>query len=224
MRIAQALDNFIFPTAKFTKCKFADGSHRFELHQQLLATLNAGDLSSAVKLPPGENPYEFVTTNIVFFFNSVNLLFDSVSDFCTPETCPVMSAGPEYKYLWADGKNTRKPVSVCAQQYVRNVLAWTQALIDDSTIFPPQFDNNPPKGFKDAVKNIFKRMFRVYAHLYRHHFQKVVQLGVEPHLNTGFKHFYLFVREYNLVDKRELAPLAGVIVQICQEYHIKPNV
>eukprot|EP01105_Mastigella_eilhardi_P020518 TRINITY_DN4899_c0_g1_i2.p3 TRINITY_DN4899_c0_g1~~TRINITY_DN4899_c0_g1_i2.p3 ORF type:complete len:107 (+),score=29.79 TRINITY_DN4899_c0_g1_i2:35-355(+) len=84
MRIAQALDNFIFPTAKFTKCKFADGSHRFELHQQLLATLNAGDLSSAVKLPPGENPYEFVTTNIVFFFNSVNLLFDSVSDFCTP--------------------------------------------------------------------------------------------------------------------------------------------
>ena len=33
---------------------------------------------------------------------------------------------------------------------------------------------------------IFKRLFRVYAHIYHSHFQKIVSLGAEAHLNTCF--------------------------------------
>jgi hypothetical protein len=40
---------------------------------------------------------------------------------------------------------------------------------------------------------IFKRLFRVYAHIYHSHFQKIVGLGAEAHLNTCFKHFIYFV-------------------------------
>lgn len=49
-----------------------------------------------------------------------------------------------------------------------------------------------PPNFKEVVKTIFKRLFRVYAHIYHSSFQKIVSLKEEAHLNTCFKHFILF--------------------------------
>lgn len=49
-----------------------------------------------------------------------------------------------------------------------------------------------PTNFREVVKTIFKRLFRVYAHIYHSHFQKIVSLKEEAHLNTCFKHFILF--------------------------------
>lgn len=71
-----------------------------------------------------------------------------------------------------------------------------------------------PKNFVQIVKNIFKRLFRVYAHLYHSHFPKIVALGEEAHLNTSFKHFHFFVQEFGLVDKKDMAPLQELIDQL----------
>ncbi|KAL9996130.1 putative MOB kinase activator family [Helianthus debilis subsp. tardiflorus] len=49
-----------------------------------------------------------------------------------------------------------------------------------------------PSNFQDVVKTIFKRLFRVYAHIYHSHFQMIMSLKEEAHLNTYFKHFVLF--------------------------------
>lgn len=62
-----------------------------------------------------------------------------------------------------------------------------------------------------CAKTILKRLFRVYAHIYHEHFGQVVDLSEEAHLNTSFKHFIFFVQEFNLIDKRELAPLQELI-------------
>ena len=61
------------------------------------------------------------------------------------------------------------------------------------------------------MKQIFKRLFCVYAHIYYSHFHKIVSLGEEAHLNTCFKHFYYFITEFELVEEKELAPLADLI-------------
>ena len=61
------------------------------------------------------------------------------------------------------------------------------------------------------VKKIFTRLFRVYAHIYHSHFQKIVGLGAEAHLNTCFKHFIYFVHEFKLIETKELAPLKDLI-------------
>ena len=45
---------------------------------------------------------------------------------------------------------------------------------------------------QDVTKTIFKRLFRVYAHIYHSHFKQVVSLDEEAHLNTCFKHFIFF--------------------------------
>jgi MOB kinase activator 1 len=36
-------------------------------------------------------------------------------------------------------------------------------------------------------------------------------LGCQNHLNTCFKHFIFFIERFNLVDAKELAPLADLI-------------
>ncbi len=68
-----------------------------------------------------------------------------------------------------------------------------------------------PRGFLSNVKNIFRRLFRVYAHVYYSHFDKIVCLGAEAHLNSCFKHFILFVTEFDLVEAREQEPLKDLI-------------
>ena len=41
--------------------------------------------------------------------------------------------------------------------------------------------------------------------------QEIVSLGEEAHLNTSFKHFVYFIQEFELIDRKELAPLQELI-------------
>lgn len=63
-----------------------------------------------------------------------------------------------------------------------------------------------PTNFSDIVRTIFKRLFRVYAHIYHSHFQKIVSLNEEAHLNTCFKHFAFFTCVSNFVKKTTFFP------------------
>jgi len=193
------------------KKQFAKGTKRYELHKHAKATLGSGNLRLAVALPESEDLNEWLAVNTVDFFNQINLLYGSITEFCTPKQCPVMSAGPKYEYLWADGKTIKKPIKVSAPEYVDFLMTWVQGILDDETVFPSRVDVAFPRNFQQVVKNIFKRLFRVYAHIYYSHFHKIVSLGEEAHLNTCFKHFYYFIQEFSLVDRREMAPLQDLI-------------
>lgn len=39
----------------------------------------------------------------------------------------------------------------------------------------------------------------------------------EPHVNTCYKHFYYFIREFDLVSTRELEPLQEMTSRICHD-------
>jgi len=48
--------------------------------------------------------------------------------------------------------------------------------------------------FVDRAGRILRRLFRIYAHLYHVHYEKMIELKMDAHLNTSFKHFVFFVR------------------------------
>lgn len=73
-----------------------------------------------------------------------------------------------------------------------------------------------PKNFLQICKKILCRLFRVFVHVYIHHFDRVIVMGAEAHVNTCYKHFYYFVTEMNLIDRKELEPLVSVTVQCWQ--------
>ena len=64
---------------------------------------------------------------------------------------------------------------------------------------------------------VFKKLFRVYAHVYHHHLEEFVKRNAEVHLNTSFKYFGMFVREFGLITKKEEAPLRKLLQQFEQE-------
>uniref|UniRef100_A0A9I9DRX0 MOB kinase activator-like 1A n=1 Tax=Cucumis melo TaxID=3656 RepID=A0A9I9DRX0_CUCME len=194
------------------------GSKGAQLRKHIDATLGSGNLREAVRLPTGEDLNEWLAVNTVDFFNQVNLLYGTLTEFCTPENCPTMTAGPKYEYRWADGVQIKKPIEVSAPKYVEYLMDWIESQLDDESIFPQKLGTPFPPNFKDVVKTIFKRLFRVYAHIYHSHFQKIVSLKEEAHLNTCFKHFILFTHEFGLIDKKELAPLQELIESIIVPY------
>jgi MOB kinase activator 1 len=58
----------------------------------------------------------------------------------------------------------------------------------------------------------------VYAHIYLNHYDRYVELKVEQHLGTSFKHFALFVTHFKLVPVKELAPMETLIAEITRTY------
>ncbi|XP_057480643.1 MOB kinase activator-like 1A isoform X2 [Actinidia eriantha] len=124
----------------------------------------------------------------------------------------------KYEYRWADGVQIKKPIEVSAPKYVEYLMDWIETQLDDESIFPQRIGAPFPPNFREVVKTIFKRLFRVYAHIYHSHFQKIVSLKEEAHLNTCFKHFILFTCEFGLIDKKELAPLQELIESVVVPY------
>lgn len=192
------------------KKKFEPGTLRYNLHKHAQATLNSGiDLKNAVKLPSNEGYSDWLAVHVVDFFNRINLIYGTVCDFCTNESCPIMSGGPKYEYMWCDGPNGnyKRPTPLPAPVYINLLMDWVEEQINNESLFPVRVDVPFPNNFTPTCKKILTRLFRVFVHVYIHHFDKLVAIGAEAHVNTCYKHFYFFVTEYSLVDKRELEPL-----------------
>lgn len=208
--------SFLFSSTKATKTfkpqkHIPEGSRQRTLQEKMMQTLGSGNLRLAVQLPEGEDLNEWIAVNTVDFFNQINMLYGTLTEFCTPESCPVMAAGPKYEYLWADGVSIKKPIKCSAPEYIDYMMTWVQQQLDDEEVFPSRIGVPFPRGFLNICKTILKRLFRVYAHIYHSHFEKVCQLEEERHLNTSFKHFTFFIKEFNLIDAKELAPMADLI-------------
>jgi MOB kinase activator 1 len=147
----------------------------------------------------------------VDFFNEVNLLFSLVEDQLSDEKFPSMTAGPKYEYFWQDDDKYPRPTKLPARQYIRHLITWIDSQTNNPAIFPTGTDGSFPADFEEVVRRIFKRMFRVYAHIYYHHWDYIRSMGADAHLNTCFKHFVFFVQRFELVAKEELEPLDELI-------------
>ncbi|KAF1318265.1 Maintenance of ploidy protein mob1, partial [Globisporangium splendens] len=205
--------NNLFSRSKTSRPKknHNHGTKRYDLHKHAQATLGNGDMRNAVAVPAGEDPNDWLAVHTVDFFNEISIIYGTIIEFCTAECCPQMSAGPKFEHLWKDDHKYKSPVKLPAPEYIDMLMAWVEDLLNDDTIFPMREGATYCRGFTTIVKNIFRRLFRVYAHVYYSHFDKIVSLGAEAHLNSCFKHFMAFVTVFDLVDKREQEPLKDLI-------------
>jgi len=199
---------------KRPKKRIQQGSKQYTLKQSLKASLGNGNMiKESVKLPPGENVNEWIAMNTIELYNTMNLCYGIVSEFCSETTCPQMTAGPKVTYFWADIKKKEKPVSLPAPEYIEKLVIWISEQLDDSSIFPSE-SSEFGKNFLSIAKKILSRMFRVYAHIYHNHWEKVKTLGAEAHINTCFKHFYYFTHEFQLIDEKDLQPMQSLIEKL----------
>ncbi|KAF7218126.1 MOB kinase activator 1B, partial [Nothobranchius furzeri] len=186
------------------KKNIPEGSHQYELLKHAEATLGSGNLRMAVMLPEGEDLNEWVAVNSKlspFLYASFKIhIFCFNTFFLHPNhICPYgFYVSCRYEYHWADGTNIKKPIKCSAPKYIDYLMTWVQDQLDDETLFPSKIGVPFKRNFMSVAKTILKRLFRVYAHIYHQHFDSVMQLQEEAHLNTSFKHFIFFVQVNDL--------------------------
>ncbi|KAH7105370.1 Mob1/phocein, partial [Auriculariales sp. MPI-PUGE-AT-0066] len=115
--------------------------------------------SGNVQLPDGEDENEWLAVHTVDFFNHLNMLYGTVTHERRGAQCPIMAAGPRSE----DGVKYRRPTKLPAPDYVDTLMNWVQEL-DDENIFPNKIGVPFPRNFRDIVKTIVRRLFRIYAH------------------------------------------------------------
>ncbi|KAF9161162.1 Maintenance of ploidy protein mob2 [Actinomortierella ambigua] len=168
-----------------------------------------GNFKTIVQPPKYVDANEWLAINVFDFYNYINMFYGSISDFCTARDCQSMTAGSGCEYLWVDQQ--KKSIKVPAPQYIDFVMSWIQSSINDENVFPTKEGRDFPPNFQHTVRAMFKQLIRVFAHVYHHHYDKMLCLCQEGHLNSLFAHFISFGREFELLDKKDIQPLQELV-------------
>jgi len=170
-------------------------------------------MKPAVLMPSGASENDWLHINVVSFYNNANVIYSKFVHKCTTDTCPNTSAGVQ-NYLWMDLVK-KVTVEIPALEYFSNLFEWiVRDNFNDESKFPPlSKDAAYPDGFRYAVSDISRRVFRVYAHVYHHHYSEFAENGIMPieNFEKSFELFYHFVSEYKLVSEADLKPMEGLI-------------
>ncbi|SCV02222.1 LAMI_0G17018g1_1 [Lachancea mirantina] len=174
-----------------------------------------GSFKTIVQLPKYVDLGEWVALNVFEFYTNLNQFYGVVAEYVTADAYPTMNAGPHTDYLWLDANN--RQVSLPAGQYIDLALTWINSKVTDKTLFPTQNGLPFPSNFVRDTQRIMIQMFRIFAHMYHQHFDKIIHLSLEAHWNSFFAHFISFAKEYNLVDRKDMYPLGALIESLEQQ-------
>ena len=135
-------------------------------------------------------------------------------------------------YTWID--TNRNPIHLPAATYMKHIQTWVNGKITDPGLFPTDsFVSAPalprdeagsgdsdswlgkssgfPQRFENELKNMYKQMFRCYAHLYWQHWLIFWDLNSHRELNTCFVHFVNVGRIYGLLHDRDMEPMMPLV-------------
>jgi len=142
---------------------------------------------------------------------------------CNTTSCKVMGGGPKYEYHWSD-KEIVKPIIVSAPQYVALLSSWGKKQLESESLFPTKPGVLFPVNFREVGLQICRRLWRVYVHIFWHHFEKITSSGHGDLLNSHFKNMFAFVFEFDMVGPMDINPVEELVENLFQNdatYHSK---
>ncbi|KAJ7288010.1 Mob1/phocein [Mycena rebaudengoi] len=166
------------------------------------AALVNGNFRTIVMLPKYVDIMEWVAVNVFDFYTNLNEFYGVLTEFCTQQNCPTMSAGNTLNYTWIN--QDRKHVHLPAPTYIDYVMTWVQNMLDDDNVFPTKAGQDFPPSFPSTVKHIYRQLLRVFAHIYHAHYAQILHLRSEPHFNSLFAHFLAFGSEFELLEMKDV--------------------
>lgn len=157
-------------------------------------------MSLTLKEAHGANINFFFT--VFDFYTNLNEFYGVITECCTQESCPTMTAGPSLSYNWIT--HERKSVTLAAPTYIDSVMSSVQTLLEDESVFPTKSGSTFQPSFPSTTRHIYRQFLRVFAHIYYAHYEQILHLRAEPHFNSLFAHFLAFGREYELLDPKDI--------------------
>ena len=110
-------------------------------------------------------------------------------------------------------------MNVSGPEYINYCVSYVEALLDDPAVFPDTEEANYPADFLDVVREVYVKMFRVFAILYGAFLETLRGMEVTQHLNTSFKHFVFFGLCHDLMPSaKEITPLLKKVTEFREQY------
>uniref|UniRef100_A0A2A4J5R3 MOB kinase activator-like 2 n=1 Tax=Heliothis virescens TaxID=7102 RepID=A0A2A4J5R3_HELVI len=214
-----SLPSYLYSAVPFRKARRKEregepaGDPKLYLQEALLERkLPELDMRQLVDLPRGLDYNEWLASHTLALFDHVNLLYGTVSEFCTAASCPDMTGPGGRTYAWYDdrGKKSR----VAAPQYVDYVMTFTQKTVNDESVFPTKYANEFPAQFEGVVRRVLRLLFHVVAHMYAAHFRQLALLRLHAHLHLTFAHLTALDARFALLDHKETEVLRDLEVAL----------
>lgn len=208
--LRDTVDWFMGKTRRKDRGENASDESKLYLQEPCLERkVQEDDLLSITEVPSGLDANEWHALHTIGFFEHINLLYGTVSEFCNLSSCPEMLGPGPRTYMWLDDKGKKSKLS--APQYVDYVMTYVQKVVNDETVFPTKHGNEFPANFDTVLKKVQKLLFHVVAHIYHSHFREIVLLGLHAHLNSIFAHIIEYNFFYHIIEEKEIEVLQDLV-------------
>eukprot|EP00007_Cunea_sp_BSH-02190019_P003726 CAMPEP_0174236740 /NCGR_PEP_ID=MMETSP0417-20130205/5774_1 /TAXON_ID=242541 /ORGANISM="Mayorella sp, Strain BSH-02190019" /LENGTH=1527 /DNA_ID=CAMNT_0015315423 /DNA_START=44 /DNA_END=4627 /DNA_ORIENTATION=- len=163
------------------------------------------------------NQVKWLTANVIHLFRVTSLFFATIKDQCTSNTCPKMDGSAEIQYKWSVGGGNAH--SMPASEYIEKLGRWFLNHITHPDLF--DFDqyttSSSRKRITSILQMLYKRVFRVYAHIYYHHWTRIKAFSVTDHFTACCNYHYFFGIENHLLhpkhDLSTISPIQSLLRQ-----------
>ncbi|KAL6079611.1 hypothetical protein QOT17_000722 [Balamuthia mandrillaris] len=183
-------------------------------HEEAEEEYEEDEEEASFKVPRGIDKIEWWIQNLEICYRNTKKLYEDLSELCTAKTCPYMSAGPRYEYLWSDDFRFPRPVRVSAPLYAQYLFEWCDLMFLDYTF-------GPPEGTEGVIMTVFRRLFRLLAHMYYAHWKNgILDQDNEKEFDRCAKRLLLFIHEFEIMTAADMEPLRPLIAALfCEKPH-----
>lgn len=181
-------------------------------------TLGLTNAVEVVARPDGIPKDEWMATCAVHFMNDLNLVVALAKEFKGVDKQPLRVG--KHEFAWQDENNPKyvQPQKIPAIEYMEELLYWTNNQLNDEAFCPTTPGAAFPKDFNAGIEKIFRRFFRVYAHIYHNHYKEMEQMEAVEHLNHVFKKFAIFCKMNKSLPDQEIEPLKDLVGMMVAEH------
>jgi hypothetical protein len=160
--------------------------------------------TSSPDAPNGCAPNLWIDIHIVDFVNDAHRVWSASAASCSRKCQDARMRAGQRVYDWSG-------VRVTARAYAEATFADARAAVEDEARFPPEGGGEYAATFFDEARLIATRLLRLWAHVYHAHFSVFLEKRTHARVNAAFKAFLIFVLKHDLIDVREIEPIAELV-------------
>ncbi|VDK44537.1 unnamed protein product [Anisakis simplex] len=160
-------------------------------------------------LPPGMDRNEWLATHTLSLFENVNALCGTMTELCTPVSCPIMSYPGVPKAHWIDERRKQHPYS--AMQYIDCVMSLCEISTKDEQLFPTKYGSVFAGNFESHCRRLVRLLWHCCGHLYSRHWEQLAMLNLRAQCSLVLAHMHIIAKMYTLIDSKELSALTHTL-------------
>ncbi|CAJ0570308.1 unnamed protein product, partial [Mesorhabditis spiculigera] len=153
------------------------------------------------QIPGGVDTNEWLATHTLALFDHVNALCGSISELCTPVTCPAMSFPGTSKAIFVDERGKRHTYT--APQYIDCVMSFCEQNSKNEDFFPTRYGSTFSGDFQGHCRRVIRLLWQCCGHLYTNHWDQMGVLDLRPQCAMVLAHMSQISKIFGLLEPKD---------------------